>query len=470
MHLVPQTLFGRLVLILLGGVLLAQAASFYINATERGQLLYRAGGLQLAQRIADIARLLDSTAPAERSRIAALFNSPPLAVSLGRPALAPQAGQEEDVPLAIFSGVLRRALGNELRASVVRWQGPPEPEASGLPRPAMSDMPMMRGPGGPGWHRFPQGPRRAFFVVQVALHDGTWVTFDSFLPPQEATLPWRLAFTLAVVVAIVLGVSLVAVRWATAPLSALAAAAERLGQDIHRPPLDESGPLEARRAARAFNTMQSRLVAYLADRTRVFTAMSHDLKTPITRLRLRAEMLQDRSLQGKFTADLDAMQSMVTQTLDFMRDTASEEPVQPVDLMALLESLQSDYQDMGHDVRVEGSVAAALPARPVALRRCLTNLLDNAIRYGGRATIEAGDEPRQVSIRVRDEGPGIPEADLERAFEPFYRGEASRSRETGGSGLGLGIARNIARGHGGDVVLRNRAQGGLEAILILPRP
>ncbi len=470
MRFVPQSLFGRLVLVLLAGVLLAQAASSYINATERGQLLYRAGGLQLAQRIADIARLLDSTPPAERPRIAALFNAPPLAVSLSRPALTAQEVKGDDVPLAVFTGILRHALGEGLQATVARWQGLGAADVADLRMPGMADMPMMRRPGGPGWQRFGGAPGRAFFVVQVALRDGTLVTFDSFLSAQEAAVPWRLALTLFVMLAIVIGVSLLAVRWVTGPLSALAAAAERLGQDINRAPLEESGPLEARRAARAFNTMQQRLAAYLADRTRVFTAMSHDLKTPITRLRLRAEMLSDDATQKKFAADLDAMESMVNQTLDFMRDPASREPVQPVDVMALLESLQADYHDMGHEVLVEGNIGAPYLGRALALRRCLANLVDNAIRYGRKATLQASEEPRRISIRVSDEGPGIPEPDLERAFEPFYRGEASRSRETGGTGLGLGIARNIARAHGGDVTLRNRPQGGLEATLSLPRP
>ena len=197
--------------------------------------------------------------------------------------------------------------------------------------------------------------------------------------------------------------------------------------------------------------------------------MSHDLKTPITRLRLRAEMLEDEALRAKFAKDLDEMEAMVAQTLDFMRDASTQEALQRVDAMALLESLQTDYQDTGSRIEIEGSIAQPYPGRPLALRRCLTNLVDNAIRYGGRATIKVEDAADRLTIRVLDDGPGIPEQELEQAFEPFFRGEASRSRETGGTGLGLGIARNIARAHGGDLVLRNRPEGGLEAILSLPR-
>lgn len=160
---------------------------------------------------------------------------------------------------------------------------------------------------------------------------------------------------------------------------------------------------------------------------------------------------------------------MVGQTLEFMRDTSAAEPLQGVDLMALLESLHADYAEAGKPVEIKGRIARPFSGRPLALRRCLTNLVENAIRYGERATIEVQDGEREIVIRLLDEGPGIPEPELEKAFEPFYRGEASRSRETGGTGLGLGIARNIARAHGGELVLRNRAGRGLEAVLSLPR-
>jgi signal transduction histidine kinase len=328
---------------------------------------------------------------------------------------------------------------------------------------------MMQGRGwghgmGPGF-----APGGVFFTVQIALRDGTWVTFDSQLSPEATAMPLRLALTLLVLLGTVIVLSLIAVRWVTGPLAALATAAEKLGEDINRPPLPETGPSEAQRAARAFNTMQQRLSRFIADRTRIFTAMSHDLKTPLTRLRLRAEMLEDEALRVKFAKDLEEMEAMVTQTLDFMRDASTGEALQRVDLMALLESLQTDYRDSGQKVGIEGNVSRPYQGRPLALRRCLTNLLDNAIRYGGGATIKLDDGEDRLSIRVLDDGPGIPEQELEQAFEPFFRGEASRSRETGGTGLGLGIARIIARAHGGDLQLRNRPEGGLEAMLTLPR-
>jgi len=469
-RLAPRSLFGRLVLVLLGGLILAQLATAYINLAERDQLLYRAGGMRLAQQIADIVKLLDTLPAAERRRVVAVFNAPPLAVSLEQsPLPGGSEAAEVDFQQSMFSTVLRFALGDDAKVVVVRSETAPPGLRPGQRGGQPQEMPMMQGRGqgrgmGPG---FSSGS--AFFTVQVALHDGTWVTFDSHLSPQAVSMPLRLAATLLILLGTVLLLSLVAVRWVTGPLSDLAAAAEKLGEDINRPPLPETGPSEAQRAARAFNTMQQRLSRFIADRTRIFTAMSHDLKTPITRLRLRAELLEDEALRTKFTRDLQEMEAMVTQTLDFMRDADAREAVQRVDAMALLESLQTDYQDSGSRVAIEGGIALPYPGRPLALRRCLTNLVDNAIRYGGQATIRIEDNADRLAIRILDDGPGIPEQELEQAFEPFFRGEASRNRETGGTGLGLGIARNIARAHGGDLVLRNRPEGGLEALLTLPR-
>jgi len=465
--MLPRSLFGRLVVVLLGGLVVAQLAAAYINLAERDRLLYRAGGMQLAQRIADVARLLDSVAPQERRRIAAVFNAPPLAVSLDRPPLA--KGEPDDAQNSVFGSVLRFALGAEMPVRLMRRHGafapPPGPPPRGLPMMGQSMMgrPMAE-------HMMPGvPPGGASYLVQVTLHDGTLVTFDSYLSPQEGSIPLRLGLSLLVLLGTVIALSLVAVRWVTGPLSALATAAEKLGRDIDRPPLAENGPLEVRRAASAFNLMQQRLSRFLADRARVLTAMSHDLKTPLTRLRLRMETVNDPVLRAKIERDLNEMQSMVTQTLDYMRDSSRSEAAQQVDLMALIETLQIDFRDTGHEVEIKGAVAQPYFGRPLALRRCLANLVENAIRYGGRAMIEVEDAPKEVVVRILDDGPGIPEQELERAFEPFYRGERSRSRETGGTGLGLGIARNIARAHGGDLVLKNRPTGGLEAMLTLPR-
>jgi signal transduction histidine kinase len=473
MRFVPSGLFGRLVVVLLAGLAVAQLVTLYINWSERDQLLYQTGGMRVAQRIADLANLLDSMAPAERRKIAALFDGPPLAVDLERPAVAVAPAAGDDFQRAMFVSMLRYSLADGMEVTVMRGDADAWRRVAREEEPT-ADVPMMghgmhgRGMMSRGPHAMPS-PGASRFVVQVRLRDGSLATFDSYLSPQEAAVPTRIALTLLVMLILVVALSLIAVRWLTVPLRTLAAAAEDIGRDLNHPPLRETGPTEVRQAAKAFNTMQQRLARFVADRTRVLAAMSHDLKTPITRMRLRTELLEDDALRARFGKDLDEMEAMVTQALDYMRDATSAEPAQRVDVDALLESLSRDYEEAGGDVSVEGRAATPFVGRPLALRRCLTNLVDNALRYGKRAMIRIIDTPATLTLHVDDEGPGLPEDQLERAFEPFFRGDASRNRDSGGTGLGLSIARNIARAHGGDVVLRNRAEGGLEATVTLPR-
>jgi len=434
---------------------------------DRGEFMQRAMGMRSVQRIADITRLLDGMTPAERSRIVAIINSPALRVSLDLPALQPvdERDPERAQQAAAYTAALTRQLGNTYPVVVQVSDGP----VVRGPGPGYG-MGMAMGPGrgpgaGPGY-----GPMGPAFVVQTRLADGELVTFDARQPADAAGGPYRLLLSLGILSITVIALTLLAARWVTRPLKTLASAAERLGEDINQPPLDETGPLEVSRAAHAFNQMQQRLAKFIHDRTRIFAAMSHDLKTPITRLRLRAELLDDPAVREKFEQDLLEMEHMVKATLDFMRGLEQTEPVQPLDVMALLHTLQEQSGEVHGEVAIEGAAPAPYPGKLRALKRCLGNLVDNALQYGGSATITVDDAPSELRIRISDRGPGIPDAQLELAFDPFYRIEASRSRSTGGTGLGLTIARSIARAHGGDVTLRNLPSGGLEALVTLPRP
>ncbi|MHB8494759.1 MAG: ATP-binding protein [Casimicrobiaceae bacterium] len=460
----PQSLFGRLMLVLASGLIVAQLLSAAINLSERDTALVRVMGMQPAQRIADIVRLLDVSSPAERARIVGILDVPPLVVSLDRPPLPEDAASPGGAHAAMFAAVLRAALGDDRPMRVAMTATPP----SWAMRPGrMEGRFAMNGPAGPrGMHPFPPG--EFSMLTQVRLQDGSWASFDTRISPATAGLPWRLLLTLAFLLAAMLLLSYVAVRWVTRPLAVLATAADQLGRDIHHPPLPEDGPLEVGRAARAFNTMQSRLIQFVDERTRLLTAMSHDLKTPLTRMRLRTELLEDTELRDRYEKDLVEMETMVTQTLEFMRGLANREPPQPVDIMALLESLRSDNEAMGRTVTINGRVTRPLMGEPQLLRRCISNLIDNAAIYGGRTEIHVNEDSSELTIRMRDLGPGIPDSELEKVFEPFYRLEGSRSRETGGTGLGLSIARSIARAHGGDVCLRNHETGGLEATASFP--
>jgi signal transduction histidine kinase len=268
--------------------------------------------------------------------------------------------------------------------------------------------------------------------------------------------------------ALVLAVSVWAVRRALQPLAMFAEAADRLGRDMDAPPLADAGPTEVRRAALAFNEMQQRLRAFVRDRTQMLAAMSHDLRTPLTRLRLRAELIEDEDEQRKTIADLDEMRSMIEGTLAFARDEAAAEKTVMLDLAVLLQTVCEAAVDAGDDATYAGPAHAACVGRPTALRRAFANLVDNAVKYGGRARVGLAVGKGELVVTVDDDGPGIPEAERERVFEPFRRLEGSRNRESGGSGLGLALVRAAIGAHGGSVDLANRPEGGLRARVVLP--
>jgi signal transduction histidine kinase len=453
----PHTLFSQMVLILLGGLITAQLISTVIHLRERGKLLYRASTMLAAQRVADRVHMLDSLDPEAQRVFLGVLGSSDLRVSLDV-----QPGRKDtsraDNPAVDFENILRSQFANNRSISISINKTIPD-EA---PRHDMK------------WQNdsvIGQSfvPPELALIVQVQLQNGRWAGFEFTLPQIAFVWPYHLLANLLILLIAVLVLSLIAVRLVTRPLFILAEAAEDLGKNINRPPLAEHGSIEVRRAAQAFNTMQNRLVRYIQDRTRILAAMSHDLKTPITRLRLRVELLDDSELKAKFDKDLQEMESMVTATLDFMRGVDSQEPMQPVDIMALLESIQADGKEMGQEIHIQGALSHTYIGAPNALKRCLGNLIDNAIKYGMCADIALSDSEKRLEIRIRDHGPGIPETQLERVFEPFFRLEESRSRDTGGTGLGLSIARNIVQAHGGELVLRNLNNGGLEALLVLPR-
>ncbi len=281
---------------------------------------------------------------------------------------------------------------------------------------------------------------------------------------------WHASLTLVAVIA----VSLIAVRWITKPLQDMAAAATAFAHDLDAAPLEESGPVEVRRAAEAFNFMQRRLRQLVVERGRALAAVSHDLRTPLTRMRLRAELVDDPELQRKLNADIDAMQAMVNSVLAYLRGLEDAEPAQTINMEALLHSIAEDERSLGRAVTlVERGPGEAAPA-PYAgklsvLRRAIGNLVDNAVAHGRAVTLRLQDSPAELRILVEDDGPGIPQADLVRVTEPFVRLDPSRSLDTGGVGLGLAIVRDAAAYHAGQLVLENRAEGGLRATLVLPR-
>ena len=453
----PETLFGRLFAATVAVVAMALLVLVSIVLRERRELAFaESGSSAAAASIVELSQQLAGVPREQRDSMLARLRD-------DHPPRHPHDHPHEDFAVAqrAFASEVQKELGETFAVSA-------RPPRMGHRRVVMLTQPNPSAPreGGPGTG--PRPPDRMFDLV-VTLPDGDRVAFRTFSPRGTPPFPRHFILELGVLT-IMLGIVLYAMtRTITRPLAALATAADAVGRGTAIQPLKERGARELKRATRAFNAMQERLNRYLDSRTRVLAAMSHDLRTPITRLRLRVESIEDEALRTRCVEDLDEMTRMVRGALSVFRGLNDEEPSVAVDIDALLAELQRRYAEVNATVAIEGRVAAPFAGKPLALKRCLGNLVDNALQYGERATIAVTDSADELTIRVLDDGPGIPEAELERVFEPFYRLESSRNRGTGGTGLGLSIARDVAQAHGGSLTLANRSDGGLEARLVLPR-
>lgn len=424
----PRTLFMRLMLVLCAGLALAHALSFVLVMNERREATVGLMLDYLERDVASSVALLDRLPAAERPEWLPRLERRTYRFSLqpGDAGHAPDSAHSRRIADAFVD-----AIGKHYQVRA---------------------------------HAVPGYPDRV--QAQLTLSDGSPLTID-MRPRGMPVADWLPAVLAGQLVLLGLFTWL-GVRLATRPLARLADAADSLGPDLRAQALPESGPEEVARAARAFNAMGARINAYMAERTQILAAISHDLQTPITRMRMRADMLDDDLLREKMNRDLQEMQALVRDGVAYARTLHGtlEAPAR-IDPDALLGSLVGDYEDSGRDVQLRGSAGGALATRPQALRRVLGNLVDNGLKYGEAVEVAVDRIEGALRIRVRDRGPGIPEAELEKVFEPFYRLEASRNRDTGGTGLGLAIARQLSREMDGALTLRNRPEGGLEACLIL---
>jgi signal transduction histidine kinase len=306
--------------------------------------------------------------------------------------------------------------------------------------------------------------------TSIALRDGAWINFEFAAIESLPLATFRVVAWTVSSVLLVLGVSFYAFHRVTRPLESLTRAAELLGRSGRTEVLQETGASEVRRAARAFNDMQGRIRRLIEDRMQMVAAISHDLRTPITRLKLRAEFVDDAEQREKMLRDLDEMETMIKETLALAREDANPEPRAKLDLARLLADSVEGLDPVTLEIDPAlAKGAATMEAQPIALKRAVTNLVENAVVYGQRARIGLTETPKDFEIRIEDEGPGIPEVELDRVFRPFYRLEASRNRESGGAGLGLAIARSVIRAQGGDIVLQNLPGVGLRATISLPK-
>ncbi len=472
MRWLPRTLFGQLLLALVAGLLAAQAVGFWLVLDDRSRFAGRILGSYAAQRVAGIVSLLDDADVEERARLVRALSVPPTRLSLDEP--WHERAEPPSSETAAFERYLEQALAASRELQVLSLV--PARPGRLRERPPRRAEDETRSHGSPdGEREMRQGKRGARFpllllIAQVRLADGAVATFRHIVPKAPADRPLRLIALVTITGVTVALLAGWAVRRLTRPLATLADAAAGLARNLDRPPLPENGPIEVARAARAFNAMQGELKTYLQTRSQALAAVSHDLRLPLTRARLRLERIQDADVKASLESDFEEMEHMISATLEFLRAGASGEHPILLNLNALLEGVAEDIEALGVRVRIHGRADAPLEARARALRRCLGNLLDNARRHGGGdIDVTVLDAPDRVRIRIEDRGPGIAAAERERVFEPYVRLEPSRARHTGGSGLGLAIARAVARAHGGDITLSDRAGGGLCAELTLPR-
>lgn len=429
-RVLPRSLFGRLMLILLCGLAAAQLLTFGLLWYERTRASQSMMAAYLARDVASSIAILERVPPQERASWLQRLDRRNYRYRLGTiPAGKEQAGELDPTIAASLAAVLGPAYRIGIDAS---------PD-DGRPR------------------------------LRLQLHDGTPLAIE--LNPASMPLAEWLPALLAAQLALIVLSCLLAVRIATRPLAQLAQAAEAISPESAAQPVAEHGPAEVAKAARSFNAMQARIAQHLQERTRILAAISHDLQTPVTRMRLRTELMEESAERSKWQADLDAMQSLIQEGIAYARSAhaATEQPMQ-VDIDALLHALAADYQDAGQAVELHGAAHRKLTTRPQALRRIVSNLVDNALKFAGSADIEVTAADGRISIAVLDRGPGIPEHEQAAVLQPFYRLESSRNPETGGSGLGLAIAQQLSAALGGELTIANRKGGGLRASLDLPLP
>lgn len=317
--------------------------------------------------------------------------------------------------------------------------------------------------------RFREGDRfRPDLVLSIGLRDGRWLNAGLNHRQHVGRIGFPILLSFLITGSVLALVVILAVRRVTRPLEHLSGAADRMGRGETVSPIAEAGPADLRETIRAFNQMQDRLHRMMTDRTRMLAALGHDLRTPITSLKLQTEFIEDDDLRDRMQRQLNDMHQMAESALNFARDASDGEAARQTDITALVESLIDDMEGINTAVSFVGETRITTRCRPVALGRAIRNLIQNAVNYGGQAIVDVSDAGDHIEITIDDNGPGIPEADLARVFDAFERLDDARNKDSGGTGLGLTIARTISRSHGGDVTLINREAGGLRARITLP--
>tara|TARA_R110000868_G_scaffold92493_2_gene256696 strand:- start:3353 stop:4834 length:1482 start_codon:yes stop_codon:yes gene_type:complete len=476
----PSGLTGQIILFIVLTILISQAINIVLVAGERADAFRRgAAGPLIGQTIIAAELLQTSDGPTEQRLLRVLssrerrvtIDPEPLAGTSDRSAmtnmLATRLQAESGLTARVEARFVERRfehVSDDREPSVPRQRGRVAQTRHAMPMDRDMDEAMDEAMGRSRDRLVDR------LVVSLELAPQRWLNIVLWLPGRD--LDWlrtSLLYNLALALALS-GLAIWFLRRVTRPIKDLAGAADALGRGEQVPMLAETGPQEIRRATAAFNAMQDRLTRFVKDRTQMLAAISHDLRTPITSLRLRAELLDDETAKANIVRTLDDMQSMTESVLAFARDDADSEPISQIDLLALLEECAAIYKAQGAEIDfdINATSSPLLRGRPLALKRAISNLMENAILYGDRANISVASADQTVSFEIRDHGPGIPPERMEEMFKPFSRIETSRNRETGGTGLGLSIARSIIHRHGGEISLQNADEGGLIVTVSLP--
>ncbi|MEW9616514.1 ATP-binding protein [Shinella sp. S4-D37] len=451
MRLAPRSLLGQLALLILGAFVTAQVMSLWLFADERGAALRAANRFETADRTAAVARALKDTTQAGAGSILAAVNSRLVRFDLGERPLVDGQGTTQET---VRSRIVER-LDNPLEVRVEDVFVPVHGHRP-MPAPWLRERMLAAG----------IGPLE--LRISVRLAEGRWLNVRSRFERPRLQVPPVVLGTMVLSLSLLMAALWLGIRRITGPLRRLAATADAFGLDGAPPAMPPEGPREVRALCEALARMQGRLSDMIADRTRMLVALGHDLRSPITALRVRAEMVDDEETRERMVATLDEMREMVEATLAFARGVSRDQPMEETDLAALLADIAGELSETGPPVVFTGSGPAVTAVRRMPFRRALRNLMENAQRYGRGARVGVNGGGRTLEITIDDDGPGIPPGDLEHVFDPFARLETSRSRETGGIGLGLSIARAIVRAHGGEIGLSNRPEGGLRATVTLP--
>lgn len=456
-RILPRTLRGQLVLVILITFVVIQGISLWLFADERRLAVRAALGLEAAGRAANVVRLLEA-APAQLGPdILRTADSPLVRFSL---ADEPSVDHLTHGDGGNISNRIRSFL-DDAEDHEVRVELHQITSSAGFDD---SQMPMSR------MHEQMMGLDFGSLEMRlsIALKDGRWLNVSTRFHRPPIQWPWESFFSFGLAMLIVAGVVWAALSRLTGPLRRLAWAAEGLGRGESIEPLPQQGPEELRLLTNAFKNMQARLSRFVSERTRLLAALGHDLRSPLTAMRVRSEMVEDDETRERLATIIDEMQEMVESTLSFARGMVSAEDMQTVDLSEFLLELVDDLKAIGGEIKLQAPKGIDVRIKPVAMRRALRNVIENAIRYGQVANITVQAEKNIARVFITDQGDGIPEADLERVFDPFVRVEKSRNLETGGTGLGLSIARTVIHAHGGDIRLENLPDKGLLVEISIP--